>query len=195
MRYSRYARDGTDGRSVSVGAVMLSGAAISWVSRTRRYVTLSITEAEHPSMGANVTDALFARDVWDFLQPHLSGQTIRLFEDSRCNSIGGNRDQLRAFKARLHQTPFLAREDASFGDISTSYTGSDEQHADTLTKPLGATLFVKHRRSLLSTYCSMDVGIGHQYVSHKNSVHFPSTVPASALPCAFITQQSGFRCW
>ena len=56
---SDYARDESDRRSISGGAIMCAGACVSWFSRTQRCVTTSSTEAEYVSMGDCVKEALF----------------------------------------------------------------------------------------------------------------------------------------
>ena len=79
---SNYARDENDRRSVSGGAILCGGATVSWFSRTQRCVTLSSTEAEYVAMGEVVKEALFVRNVLEFLVPGVHKPPIVVYEDN-----------------------------------------------------------------------------------------------------------------
>ena len=86
----------------------------------------------------------------DFLQPQLVAKTIDLFEDIQGaiavgeNPISGGRT--KHIDVRYH----FIRELVKHKVIAIKYTKSRNQHADILTKAIGAEGFVQHRRFLIN---------------------------------------------
>ena len=76
-----YAKKANDRRSVSEAAVMCGSVCVCW-STTQRCVTSSTPEGECVACGNGIKGALFACAVLDFLQPHLRGKPIVVFEDN-----------------------------------------------------------------------------------------------------------------
>ena len=66
---SSYAPKATDRRSVSGGLVMFCGAAIAWLSRTQRIVSLSSTEAEYIAVSDVLRETIFLRGDFEFIRP------------------------------------------------------------------------------------------------------------------------------
>ena len=56
-----YASKPADRRSVSGRAIMCAGAFGCWFSRTRKYVTLSSTEAEYVALADTIKEMMFLR--------------------------------------------------------------------------------------------------------------------------------------
>ena len=77
-----YADKCNDRRSVSGVAVMLGNTAVSASSTTQRCVTLSTSEAEYVAMAHGAKTVLAIKTVLDFVQPHLSGRAIDMYEDN-----------------------------------------------------------------------------------------------------------------
>ena len=77
-----YADKCNDRRSVSGVAVMLRNTAVSASSTTQHCVTLSTSEAEYVAMAHGAKTALAIKAVLDFVQPHLSGRAIDMYEDN-----------------------------------------------------------------------------------------------------------------
>ena len=71
-----------DRRSVSGVAVMLVNTVVSVSSTTQHCVTLSTSEAEYIAMAHGAKTALAVKAVLDFVQPHLSGRAIDIYEDN-----------------------------------------------------------------------------------------------------------------
>ena len=144
-----YADKANDRRSVSGVAVMLGGTSAVASSTTQHCVTLSTSEAEYVAMAHGAKTALFTRAVLNFLQPHLVGRIIDLFEDNQGaiamaeNPISGGRT--KHIDVRYH----FIRELVKHKVIAIKYTESRNQHADILTKAIGAEGFVRHRRFLI----------------------------------------------
>ena len=72
-----------DRRSVLGVAVMHGDAAVSTSSTTQHCVTLSTRKVEYDAMSHGANIALAIKAVLDFVQPHLSGRVIHMYEDSK----------------------------------------------------------------------------------------------------------------
>ena len=77
-----YANECNDRRSVSSAAVMLENTAVSASSTTQHCVTLSTSEAEYVAMAHGAKSALAIKAMLEFVQPHLSGRAIGMYEDN-----------------------------------------------------------------------------------------------------------------
>ena len=150
-----YADKANDRRSVSGVAVMLGGTSVIGSSTTQHCVTLSTSEAclglfTRAVLAHGAKTALFTRAVLAFLQPQLVGRIIDLFEDNQGaiamaeNPISGGRT-----KHIDMRYPFN-RELVKHKVIAIKYTEPRNQHADILTKAIGAEGFVRHRRFLMN---------------------------------------------
>ena len=69
-----------DRQSVSGVAVTLVNTAVSASSTTQHCVTLFMSEAEYVAMTHGAKTALAIKAVLDFVQPHLSGKAIDIYE-------------------------------------------------------------------------------------------------------------------
>ena len=143
-----YANQGNDRRSVSGVAVMVGGTVVNASSTTQHCFALSTSEAEYVAMAQGAKTALFTKAVLDFLQPELANETIDVFEDSQGaraeNPISGGRT-----KHTDVRYPFI-RELVERKVLNIQHTGSSNQHADILTKPLGLEAFARHRSFLMN---------------------------------------------
>ena len=151
-----YADKSNGRRSISGTVVTLGGAAFSWASSTQRCVTLSTTEAEYVALGEGVKEALFTGAVLSFTCPELSRACIRVCED---NQGGTALAEIPLSSARKHIGVrfHFVRELIRSQKIDIQYVVSEEQHADILTKSLGATTIKYHRRFLLNTTYAVGV--------------------------------------
>ena len=92
--------------------------------------------------GANT--ALDIKVVLDFVQPHLSGRAIDMYEDNEGakplaeNPQGSHR--INHIDVRFHFLRGLVR----LGQVTIHSVASAEQHADILTKPLRREAFRRH---------------------------------------------------
>ena len=79
---ANYADICNDRRPVLSVTVMLGSTAVSASRKTQHCVTLSMSEAEYVTRayGANIASAI--KVVLDFVQPHLSGRTIGMYENN-----------------------------------------------------------------------------------------------------------------
>ncbi|CAN0513507.1 unnamed protein product [Discosporangium mesarthrocarpum] len=77
-----YAGNVDDRRSVTGGAIMFYGGAISWMSKTQRVVALSSTESEYYALSSVAQEFIFLRSVLEFVRPSLPITCIEIFEDN-----------------------------------------------------------------------------------------------------------------
>ena len=98
--------------------------------------------------GANT--ALEIKAALDFVQPHLSGRAIGIYEDDEGakplaeNPQGSHR--IKHVNVRFHFLRWLVR----LGQVTIHSVASAEQHADILTKPLRREAFRRHRDFLMN---------------------------------------------
>ncbi|CAM9873969.1 unnamed protein product, partial [Choristocarpus tenellus] len=64
-----YAGDWNDRRSVTRGAIMFAGGAISWMSKVQRVVALSFIDSEYIALSSVAQELLFLRSIFEFIQP------------------------------------------------------------------------------------------------------------------------------
>ena len=151
-----YARNKEHRRSVSGGVIMYLGAAIAYISRTQRCVSLSSTEAEYIAMGDGVKELLFVRQVLRFLRPGHKEKRVTVFEDNEgAISLASNRlasARSKHIDVRYH---FL-RELVEQKQIAIVKVKTERQRADILTKALGKKLFFAHRNYLLNERWCLD---------------------------------------
>ena len=109
---------------------------MSWLSRIRKCVTLSTTEAGRATMANKVKKVFYARRVPMFMMPSLGAMSSGVYEDTKRRKSTWRRTFLSNSKyidVRHH----ILREMASV-NISVQHIQSDDQHADFLTKNFNA---------------------------------------------------------
>ena len=146
-----YASKATDRRSVSGGLVMSGGAAVSWLSRTQKCVTLSTTEAEYVAMADAVKEAMFLRHVWCFALPSRAVPCMNVYEDNQGAVHLVKNTVTTSNSKHIDIRHHFMRELVFGGEIVVSHVSSELQHADVLTKPLTRELFVFHRNFMMNT--------------------------------------------
>ena len=146
-----HAAESNDRRSVSGVAVMLGDTAIGWKSSTQKCVTTATCEAEYVALCDASKEALFTRrTVLVFLQPELSGMRVYIFGDNEgAKAIADNPSSASRSKhidVKLHFIRGLIRT----GEVRILHVGTEEQHADVLTKALWRNKFMVHRAALMN---------------------------------------------
>ena len=125
-----------DRRSVSGVAVMLGNTDVSASSTTQHCVTLSTIEAEYVAMAHGAKTALAIEVVLDFVQPHLSGEAIDMYEDNEGANALAECPGFSLQQAHGCALSFSAKAcEVGAGKIHS--VASVEQHADIFTEPLG----------------------------------------------------------
>ena len=139
-----------DRRSGSGVAAMLGNTAVSVSSTTQHCVTLSTSEAEYDAMAHEANTASAIKAVLDFVQTHFSDRAFDMYDDTEGgkalaeNPQGSHR--IKHIDVRFHFLRGLMRLE----QVTIYSVASAEQHADTLTKPLGREAFRRHRDCLMN---------------------------------------------
>ena len=101
-------------------------------------------------MAHGAKTALAIKAVMDFVQPHLRGRAIDMYEDNEEakalaeNPQGSHRS--KHIGVRLNFLRGLVR----LGQVTIHRVASADQHADILTKPLGHEAFRRHHNFLMN---------------------------------------------
>ena len=136
-------------RSVSGGAVMLGGGAVSWFSRAQRITATATSESEYVALAEVVNELRFLRQVKAFMVPPID-YNIRVHEDNEgAIKMAENRFSSRRTR-HIDVKHHMVRDAVDGGIIRVEYVKSRGQHADVLTKAIDAKSFEKHARFLLN---------------------------------------------
>ena len=146
---SSYAPKATDRRSVSGGLVMFCGAAIAWLSRTQRIVSLSSTEAEYIAVSDVLRETIFLRGVFQFIRPVEEIKPTKVFEDNQGAIMLAENPLSSARSKHIDVRYHHIRTQCSDRVIEIVHVPSCEQHGDMLTKPLGVSVFEYHREVVM----------------------------------------------
>ena len=97
-----------------------------------------------------LSEAFSTRAVLVFLQPYLIGMRVDIFGDYRCPNVIA--DNLRSASRSEHidvELHFI-RDFIQAGEIRVLPVGTEEQHANVLTKSLWRKKFMLHRGALMN---------------------------------------------
>ena len=104
----------------------------------------------HVAMAHGAKTALAIKAMLDFVQPHLSGRAIDVYEDNEgAKALAENPQGSHCSKhigVRFHFLRGLVR----LGQVKIHSVVSAEQHADILMKPLGREAFRRHHDFLVN---------------------------------------------
>ena len=159
-----YADRCNDRRSVSGVAVMLGNTAVSASSTTQHCMALSMSEAEYVAIAHGAKTALAIKAVLEFVQPHLSGRAIDMYEDNEGAKALAENPQGYPRSKQIDVRFHFLRGFVRLGQVTTNNVASAEQHADILTKPLGREAFWRHRGFLVESFVR-SLFVGCQCVS------------------------------
>ena len=107
-------------------------------------------EAEYVALCDASKEALFTRAVLVFLQPELSSMRVDIFGDNEdAKAIADNPSSALRSKHTDVKLHFI-RELIRTGKVRILHVGTEEQHADVLTKALWRKKFLVHRAALMN---------------------------------------------
>ena len=137
-------------RKSTVIEVMLGDKAIGWKSSTQKCVTTATCEAEYVALCDASKNALLTRALLVILQRDLIGMRVDIFGDNEGTKAiaynPGSASRSRHIDLKLHFIRGLIRA----GDVRVLHVGTEEQHADVLTKPLWRKKIMLHRGALMN---------------------------------------------
>ena len=137
--------------SVSGGAVMQGGRAISWFSRVQKVAATASSESEYVALAEVVNELHFLRQVKGFLTPPIDDNSITREDNEEAIRMATNRCSSRHTR-HVDVKHHIPRDAVESGVVRTHYVKSEEQHADVLKKALDVNTFKTHARFLLSAW-------------------------------------------
>jgi hypothetical protein len=136
-----WAQDKDNKRKSTSGYIfIMCGGAISWQSKKQSSVALSSTQAELMAITSSTKELLWFRH-------HLGGiglnraQPTILFIDSQCAIDIANNSKISDRSKHIEVQHFFIREHIEAGTVKLQHIASNEQTADTMTKPLHRVTF------------------------------------------------------
>lgn len=147
---SDFASRETGRRSVSGGIVMCAGAAVSFLSRTQKSVTLSSCEAEYVAMADGLKEAIFLRYLWSFIFPGRRVGCTVVNEDNMGALYLANNPATTPNSKHIDIRNHFIRERVQWKQFRIEHVASALQHADFLTKPVAKTAFAFHRAFVMN---------------------------------------------
>lgn len=151
---SDYAGDISDRKSTSGYLFLLSGGAVSWLSKKQPIVTLSSTEAEFVAATTCACQAVWMRGILKEISHVQEGPTTLLCDNNSAIKLSRNpilRGRTKHIDVRYHFLRNLTKE----GIIEMKHCGTENQLADLMTKPLKLAVF-EYLRSLIGV-CDIPV--------------------------------------
>lgn len=138
----------TDTRRSNTGyTFLLHGAAISWQSKAQTTVALSSSEAEYMAAGAAAREALWFRELAEFIGLPLAG-ALTVYTDSQ-GALGMiNSEAVKATSKHISIRAHFIRDHVAKGNLLYVYVSTTEMAADCLTKGLSADN-LRYTRGLL----------------------------------------------
>jgi hypothetical protein len=142
-----WASDKTDRKSVSGNVFFLLGGVVSWKSSKQKSVALSSMEAEFIALALAMSEGIWMRQLLKEL-PIQTNELVTIYQDNQgCIAYAKGSSNLGRAKHIDIKLKYV-QEKIKDGSFQLSYTGSDNQIADILTKPLGRKKFVELREKL-----------------------------------------------
>lgn len=144
---SDFAGDLDSRKSTAGYMILFNEAPVVWKSCKQAKVTTSTTEAEFVASAMACSEVLGLRQLLSELQ-RKERQPTKLFIDNQGAVKLIKNGQIRSKIRHLDVAYMFIRESQSSGDIETVYIETENQLADTLTKPLPFERFAKLRERI-----------------------------------------------
>ena len=145
-----YAAASNNRSSVSGVAVILGDAAISWKSSTQKCVTTATCEAEYVVLCDAAKEAIFERALLFFVQPQLAGMYVDIFGDNEGAMAIANNPSSASRSKHVDVEFYFIQGLVRAGEIRILHVGTEDQHANILTKALWRKKFMVHRAALMN---------------------------------------------
>ena len=109
--------------------------------------TSGTSEAEYVALSEVVKEALFLRQVQEFMEPSMRVGAVNVFEDNEgAIKLATNKHASRGTK-HIDVKHHLVRDASDARKVRVAYVRSEDQHANLLTKPLGIHKFYKQAKT------------------------------------------------
>ena len=138
-----WAGDMDNRHSTTGNLFMMSGGAISWLSRKQPVVALSTTEAEYVALSTAAQEAVWLRRLLSDIKATPGTPTIINEDNQGTIAIAGNpvsHSRTKHIDIKYH----YVHEALSNGVIDLAYCPTEQMTADILTKPISCDRFETH---------------------------------------------------
>ena len=143
-----WAGDLDDRHSTSGNLFVMTGGAVSWMSKKQATVALSTTEAEYVALCSATQEAIWLRRLLGDLDGDLVNGPTRILGDNQGAIAIGQNPVAHARTKHIDIKHHFVREAIHMGTIHLQYCSTTEMVADLLTKPLCKGQFEKLRESM-----------------------------------------------
>jgi hypothetical protein len=134
-------------RSTSAYAFLMHGGVVAWRSKLQDCTAGSTVEAEYVALAQATREALFLTKLLTDFQV-TDTKPVIIYEDNN-GAIQLAHNPVNHSRVKHIDISYnVTRQRVQTGEIDVVRIGTHDMTADTLTKPLGATLFQKHRAGL-----------------------------------------------
>lgn len=140
-----WGEDIEDRKSTTGYCFMVCGKLVQWRSCKQTVMALSSCEAEYIALSETIKEGRYIQALCKFFS--LNVKNYNIFEDNQSAiAIASNMESKKgkAIDIRYHSV----REALRKGEIQLTYTRSQDNVADTLTKPLGSTMLYNIRTKI-----------------------------------------------
>jgi hypothetical protein len=127
---------------------MLNDGPVSWLSKKQTCVSRSSTEAELVALDHAAAEAVFLREVIDYMGVPQKEPTPLHEDNSGCVHLAEHEASFRKTK-HMHVKYFYVRELVEEKTVRIVQCGTDDQLADIFTKILGPSKFLMFRQRLM----------------------------------------------
>jgi hypothetical protein len=127
---------------------MMNGMPISWTSRKQTIVALSSTEAEYIACGEAVQETLWTRQLLQEIGLGTTEPTTVYVDNQSAIALATNSKHHQRTK-HINVRHHFIRQHVDEGSIKLTWTPSEHQLADILTKPVGPNIFIRLRDQLV----------------------------------------------
>lgn len=142
-----FAGDKNDRKSTSGFVFKVYGNTISWSSKKQPTVSLSSTEAEYIALGGAICEGKWLRGLLHELDIDCNDATI-IHEDNQSTMRVAEEPREHQRMKHIDVKYNFIRDSISNNEFKLKYIPTGDQTADIMTKGLGQTSFVKHRKNL-----------------------------------------------
>ena len=124
------------GQSTSGGAKLLSGGAISRISRAEVNTVEIISDAEYVVVSEIAEEVIFIRQVPAFSMPSLESKPVDMVENNQEAIKMANKRHSSKREGHIYVKHHLIRDAVDEATVCVTYVKTEDSRADVLTKPL-----------------------------------------------------------
>lgn len=142
----------TESRSTTGYVLFHNNNPIIWKSAIQHKVAQSTMEAEYYSCAESAKEVIWLRKLMmEFFPSHAYAATTLYEDNEACISFINGNAKYHSRSKHIDRRHYFVKSEVDGGVLQLCPISSADNTADIFTKPLGATLFKKHREGLCAT--------------------------------------------